>query len=269
MLGLVFTFLLGLLIGGIIGSFTIALFQQIRTGRIKLPPTISLGPVKIDISGLAPQAGQTTQETDLSSMKPLIEGGGSAAGGCLSLIGAGMILVGFVLPWFTCNIAQLISGSFSGLTVLMQIVFGVLLSLVGLAGSASQANQYGTASTAMGGVLVVLLILVTVFVALTPLMGLYIGRSGLRLVQSLKAASEQRRRAAQGLTRAAVVGFLPLLCYFTGATANINFSGLGALGLPIKIRSADVGLWLTMAGFGVAFIAGLVISTAVSLSDGF
>ncbi|MBM4425282.1 MAG: hypothetical protein FJ030_18190 [Chloroflexi bacterium] len=268
MLGLAFTFLLGLLIGGTLGGFAIALFQQIRTGRIKLPPTVSLGPVKMDISALSPQPGQTAQESDLSSMKPLIEGGGSATGGCLSFIGAGMVLIGFVLPWFTCNIASLISGSFSGLTVLMQLVFAVFISLAGLAGSASQYGEYGAASSAMSGAIVILVALVTLFVALTPLAGLSIGRSGLRLMQSLKETADQRKRAAQGLSRVAVIGFLPLLCYFTSATANINLSGLGALGLPIEVKSADIGLWLTMAGFGVAFVGAIVISTAVSLSEG-
>ncbi|MCI0529108.1 MAG: hypothetical protein L0Y56_16855 [Nitrospira sp.] len=131
MIGLAFTCVLGLLVGGVLGG--VAVFQQIRMGRIKIPPTITFDPVKLDISGLSPQTGVTTQETDVSSMRPLLEGSGSATGGCLSLIGAGMVLVGFVLPWFTCSIPMLaIQGSVSDFSALVQPVFGVLQSLESL-----------------------------------------------------------------------------------------------------------------------------------------
>ena len=257
-LALAFTCMLGFLVGGVLGGFGVAVLQQIRTGRIKIPSTIALGPVKLDTSGLSPQTTGATQETDVSSVGPLIEGGSSATGGCLSLVGAGMVLVGFVLPWFTCSIPLLaIQGSVSGFSAFVQLVFGVLLSLVSAAGVGSQRGGGGLA--ALGVVLVLVLIVAAVFLALTPLMGLQIGRTGLRLIQTLKTTNDQRRHIARSLTVAAVVGFVPLLCYLTNTMTNFS--------IGVQVQSLGVGLWVTMAGFALAFVAGIIISTAATLSE--
>ncbi|MBI3241787.1 MAG: hypothetical protein HYZ49_05780 [Chloroflexi bacterium] len=257
-LGLAFTCVLGLLVGGVLGGFGVAVLQQIRTGRIKIPPTIALGPVKLDTSGLSPQTAGATQETDVSSVGPLIEGGGSATGGCLSLIGAGMVLVGFVLPWFTCSVPLLaIQGSVSGFSAFVQLVFGVLLSLVSSAGIGTQRGGGGLA--ALGLLLTLVLVAAAVFLTLTPLMGLQIGRTGLRLIQSLKITNEQRRRTARSLTIAAVVGFVPLLCYMTSTMTNFS--------VGVQVQNLGAGLWVTMAGFALAFVAGIIISTAAALSE--
>jgi hypothetical protein len=256
--GLVLSCLFGLLVGGILGAFIVAVVHQIRTGGIKLPPIIPLGPIKVDTSGLSAQPGDVAKASEGLNARPLIEGGGSATGGCLSLLGAAMVLVGFVLPWFTCNIPVLaIQGSVSGLTALLQLVFGVLLSLLGTAGIGAQRGGGGLA--ALGLVLVSVLVGAAVFLALTPLMGLQIGRSGLRLVQTLRLTNEQRRRIARSLTMAAVIGFIPLLCYMTGTMTNLS--------IGVKVQNLGIGVWLTLAGFVVSFLAGIVISTAAALSE--
>ncbi len=76
---------------------------------------------------------------------------------------------------------------------------------------------------------------------------------------TLRMTNVQRRRAASGLTAAAVTGFVPLLCYLT--------SSMSSFGIGVQVQNLATGLWVTMAGFGLAFVAGLVISTAAALSD--
>jgi ABC-type nitrate/sulfonate/bicarbonate transport system permease component len=35
----------------------------------------------------------------------------------------------------------------------------------------------------------------------------------------------------------------------------------------VQVQNLGVGLWVTMAGFAVAFVAGIIISTAAALSE--
>ena len=104
------------------------------------------------------------------------------------------------------------------------------------------------------------LVAFAVFLALVPIMGFRIGRMGLRIIQSLKTTTpDQRRRFGRGLTVAAAVGSVPLLCYTANASSSVN--------LGFNIANLGVGLWTTLAGFGLAFIAGLMISTSVAVAD--
>jgi hypothetical protein len=178
----------------------------------------------------------------------------------LAVIGAGLVLVGFVLPWFTCNLT-LLSGSFSGLGALIQLVVGLVLALAGTAGSRSSDLN------ALGGIVTVLLLVVMAVVALTPIMGLRIGRQGLALIQALRTSNDYRRSAARAIARSAGIGLAPLLCYFSTAVTNLNLPALPGLGSSVRVQSADIGLWITMGGFGLALVAGLVISVAASLAE--
>lgn len=253
--------LLGLLVGGALGGFGIALYRQFRAGRIKIPPAIVMGPLKIDLSSLTPQTQGNIEADDINTVLPLLEIGGSATSGCLSFLGAIMVLVGFLLPWFTCNIAFLMQGSASGFGVLIRLITGVLLSSVIALGG----NQEGAA---LGGALTFLLMLVTAFLVLIPLAGLYIGRTGLRLIQSPKSSNEQRRKISRQLLWAAILGLTPSLCYLTTASSGINFSDVIAFGVPIvEVNNAETGLWVTLGGFGVAIIAGIIISTTATLAE--
>jgi DNA-binding CsgD family transcriptional regulator len=249
--------LLGLLVGGVIGGLGVAFLQQIRMGKI--PPVIGLGPIKLDLSGLAPKDQMDITAKDWSDMTTLVEGGGTISSGCLAMIGAAMIFTGFVLPWITCNIPFLLSGSISGFGMLVQLVTGILLSILGVGAA---ANEIGIA--ALGGALVIILILVAVVLLIIPIMGLRIGRAGLSLIQSLESSNAWRKEVARILTRAAIIGLIPLLFFITGA--NIRVSGLLNL-LGVSITSADYGLWVTIGGFAVAIIAGIAISTTAAYGE--
>ena len=256
MLGTGLSCLLGLLVGGVLGGFAITLLQQVRSGQVKVPPSIEIGPLKLDTSGIAPQIREGDERADWDDVAPYIEVGGSMTSGCLALIGGGMVLVGFLLPWFSCSIPLLLSGSFSGFSMLLQLIAGVFLSSLGIFGSDSNF-------AAIGGALAVLLILVTAILVLIPLMGFRIGRTGLKLVQAPKITNQWRREISRNLIWTAIVGLIPMFCYLTSATAQ--FSGISTLG--VSVRSADTGLWVTLAGFVVAIVAGIVISTAAALSE--
>jgi hypothetical protein len=249
--------ILGLLVGGVLGGLGVTLLQQIRAGRIKVPPEMRLGPVKLDLSGLGPRADAAPQTgaADWASMGPALEVGGSMTSGCLALTGAGLVLVGFVLPWFTCSIPLLMSGSVSGFSMLLQLVGGVLISGLGVLG--------GDDFAALSGALGLILVGVTAVLILIPFMGLRVGRMGLELIQSPRLSSHVRREASRTLIRAAIIGFIPMLCYLTSATAQ--FSGFGLMGL--SVQSADRGLWVTLGGFGLAIVAGLVISTTAAWAE--
>lgn len=259
--GTVLTCLVGLLIGGAIGGIGVTFLQQLRTGQVRLPPSIGLGPVRLDISGLMPPAdGIVRPPADTSGFAPLLEGGSSLTGGCLAAISAGMVLVGFVLPWASCNLV-ILSGSFSGLSALVTLGVWTVVALLGAAGSGSRDLA------ALGGTVIALLLVVTIVIALTPIMGWRIGREGLELIQSLRTSNAYRRSAAQAITRSAVIGLAPLLCYFSISISNLNLSAVPGLGSSIGFQSADIGLWITMGGFGLAFVAGLIISTAAALAE--
>src|SRR5262249_2464410 len=123
-----------------------------------------------------------------------------------------------------------ISGNMSGFGALIQIVLGVLLSLLdslGLAGLGLLGYQQGAggiaAIGALGLLLTVVLLAFALFLALVPIMGFRIGRIGLRIIQSLKTTTpDQRRRFGRGLTVAAAVGSVPLLCYTANASSSVN-----------------------------------------------
>jgi DNA-binding CsgD family transcriptional regulator len=249
--------ILGLLVGGVLGGLGMTLIQQVRSGRIQVPPEVRVGPVKLDLTGLAPQgeAAKGADAVDWSNMRPVLETGGSLTSGCLALAGAGLVLVGFLLPWFTCSIPLLMSGSFSGFSMLVQLVGGVLLSALGVLG--------GDDFAALSGVLALILIGVTAVLIIIPLMGLRVGSKGLQLIQSPRVSSQVRRETSRTLIRTAIIGFIPMLCYLTSATAQI--SGLGFLG--VSVQSADRGLWVTLGGFGLAIVAGLVISTTAAWAE--
>lgn len=252
---------LGLLVGGALGGLGISYYQQIRSGRVKVPPTVAIGPIKIDLSGLGPKGEGAALQPETGSIAPLLEGGSSATGGCLGILGAGMVFLGFVLPWFSCSVPMTgIQGSMSGLGALLQILGAMVMSLISAIGLGGLLGGEGGASVAAMGLLVVLLLLVVaVFLALTPLMGFRIGRTALSLIQTLKPTNVRRRQIARSLTVAAIVGLVPMVCSLSGSATTF--------GIGVRVQNLSTGLWVTMAGFGLALIAGTIISTAAALSD--
>jgi hypothetical protein len=131
-----------------------------------IPP----GPIKLGISGLPTPAGSSMPAGDVGIAKPIIEDGGSAISSCLSLLGAAVMLVGFVLPWFACKVAlPAIRGSGNGLAALIRLGSGVLVSRLGSAGVGAQSGGGGIA--ALGLLLGFVLVSAAVFLALSPMMG--------------------------------------------------------------------------------------------------
>lgn len=267
MLGLSLSCILGLLVGGALGAYGFILLSQIRSGRINVPDYLPLGPVKIDLRGLKPLPADPDMETaepepfDPSEVRPVVEVGGSVTGSCLSIVAALLVLVGFVLPWFSCNIASFISGSFSGLTVLVQLIVASLGALAGLI----LGRQSDT--TLFSGGLFVIIIGAVIFVALIPYSGYRIGKAGFELLQVLRVSSTWQRAVSKTVIRAAIIGLVPIICYLSSASASIDFPALGPLDVPVEVASADIGLWITLGGFVVAVVAGMVLSTAAALAD--
>jgi DNA-binding CsgD family transcriptional regulator len=255
----VITCLFGLFLGGLLGGLAVYLYQGIREGRIDAPDTLALGPLKLELSSIAGTEGEEGGPRDPESTARMLQSAGPPAAGCLSLAGSFLVLVGFILPWFTCNISSLIQGSFSGLTVLFQLIVFFILSLVG----ASGYDDFG----GIGAVAILILLPVIFFIGLIPVTGFYVGRNGLRLFQTLRGTLEEQSKLGQAITRMAVIGLVPMLCYLATAVANFDFSALGLLGYGISVQSAGTGLWVTFAGFVFSIAAGVVISIYVSLAQ--
>ena len=241
----------------------IALYE-IRSGRIKIPPQIGVGPIKIDASALIKPSERAAGATaDLSDVAPVVDSGGSIAAGCLTLISAGMVLVGFIMPWFTCNIANIIQGSFSGVTQMITMIVTLLTTVLGSLTAGSPGEQ------AASSVLAILFLVAILFLGTVPLAGLYIGSLGLRLMRSLRESGEERGKLSRLLVKAGLVGLVPVCCYMTSASAIPTldvpqlFSGLPSIG----VQSAGAGVWVTLAGFVVAIAAGFIISVTVSLAE--
>ena len=255
--GVVLACLLGLFFGGAIGGLVIALLFRVRSGRVKVPPSIAIGPLKLDTSGLVEGQREGADVAEAAELGPVVESASSATGGCLALLAATMVLIGFILPWFTCNLV-IISGSFSGFTVLVQTVLGVLLAFFAAAEGTGGVEAFSLA-------LMLILMVAMFFVALIPLAGLSIGRSGLRLIQSLGPAQFKRKDLSRSLVRASLIGIAPLACYITTASANLNLGRVPLLGGSLGVTNADTGVWVTLGGFLVALLTGLVISALASL----
>jgi hypothetical protein len=173
-----------------------------------------------------------------------------------------MVLLGFILPWFTCNIAGLIQGSFSGVTQLIAMLVTLLTTMLG--GLTSET----AGEVAASGVLAGLFVVATAFLVAIPVAGVYIAIYGLRLLKSLTMPGEQKARLSRALIKTAVVGLVPVVCYVAIASAipTVRLTQL-IPGLPgIGVQSAGVGVWLTLAGFVVAIAAGFIISVATSLA---
>jgi hypothetical protein len=264
MLGASLGCILGLFVGGILGAVPIVVLYEIRSGRIKIPPKIGLGPIKIDTSALArPPDRPAGAVADLSDTAPLVDTGGSIAAGCLSLVSAGMVLLGFILPWFTCNIANIIQGSFSGVAQLITLIVTLLTTVLsGLSG-----EEPG--DLAASAVLAVLFVVVILFLALIPLLGLYIGFLGLTSIRSLTKPKEQRGKLSRLLIAMGLVGLVPLCCCVTSGSAvpDVELAQI-VPGLPgIEMETAGAGLWITLTGFVVAIVAGFAISVTASLAE--
>lgn len=264
MLKVISSCILGLLAGGILGAVATVLLYEIRSGRINVPSKVDLGPIQIDTSALAkPSDRRIDAAADFSDVAPMVDSGGSVAAGCLTLISAGLVLLGFVLPWFTCNLANLIQGSFSGVTQLFTMVLTLLTTVFG--GLFAQTSGDRAAS---GGLALVIGV-ATLLLAVVPLAGLYIGSVGLKVMKSLRESREKRSRLSRLLIRAGIVGLIPVCLYITAASAipTVNLNE-GLPGMPrIGVQSTGPGLWVTVAGFGVAIAAGFVISVTASLAE--
>ncbi|MGD2177437.1 MAG: hypothetical protein PVG71_06390 [Anaerolineae bacterium] len=264
MLGILLACILGLLLGGILGAVATVLLYEMRSGRINVPPKIGLGPIHIDTSALAkPSDRRVDAAADFSDVAPVVDSGGSVAAGCLTLISAGLVLLGFVLPWFTCNLANLIQGSFSGVTQLFTMVLTLLTTIFG--GLFAQSSGDRAAS----GALALVIVVATLLLAVVPLAGLYIGSVGLKVMKSLRESREERNRLSRLLIRAGILGLIPVCLYITAASAipTVNLTQ-GLPGVPrVAVQSTGPGLWVTVAGFVVAIAAGFVISVTASLAE--
>ena len=257
-------FVVGLLVGGLLGGWGILLLQQIRSGRVKIPPKVSLGPIKVDLSALSPATNGDEPVTDWSGLSPAVQVGGSLTGGCLSLIAAAMIFVGFVLPWASFDLI-LFSGTMSGLSVLVQLIVGLLLALLGtFVGGIFGLREGSLALGAAGGLVTIILLLAVLFLFVIPLMGYRIGRVGVNILQSPQMSDISQTTNNYHLRRAALIGLVPVLCYFITASGGI-LQQVSALG--VSINNAERGLWITLGGFAIALIAGLVVSITASLAN--
>jgi hypothetical protein len=173
-----------------------------------------------------------------------------------------MILVGFIMPWFTCNIAGLIQGSFSGVTQLIAMLATLLTALFG--GLTSDT----AGELAASGVVIVVFVVATAFLAAIPVAGVYIGIYGLQLLRALRMPYWQKARLSRALIKAALVGLVPVACYVAigSAIPTVRLTKL-IPGLPgIGVQSTGQGVWVTLAGFVVAIAAGFGISVTVSLA---
>jgi hypothetical protein len=144
---------------------------------------------------------------------------------------------------------------------LIQLGFGLALAFAGAADS--RLREINTLS----GLVFLVLLVVAVVIILAPLMGWRIGREGLEMIRALRSSNAYRRSVAQTITRSAVIGLAPLLCYFSTTITNFNLPSVPGLGSGLQLQTAGIGLWITMSGFGLALVAGLVISIAVSLAE--
>ncbi len=251
--------LIGLFIGGVLGGILMYVLQEMRAGRIEAPGTLSLGPININLAGMGDAEAGTGKVVGSGSTAEFLEVAGPTAGGCLSFLGAFVVLFGFLLPWFTCNLASIFRGSFSWLSMFVQLVAFFILSIFGAAGS-RDLNELGAAA-------LLILLPTIIIVSLIPLAGLVIGRNGLRLFQAIKGTPQKQKSIGKALMRAAVIGLVPMLCYLGIATVNFDLSGLGLFGADIGVQSADIGLWVTFSGFVVSIVAGLVLSISTSVAE--
>lgn len=200
-----------------------------------------------------------------SNLELALHSGGSATSGCMTILGAAAVLLGFLLPWISCNLGYSASGRVNGLNLLLFLISAFL------GGIGSLGPDNGRNFEPIGGsftsILVVLIAII--LVVLIPIMGIRIGKSGFDLAKLLVPTSASRfirKELAKNIVFASVVGLIPLILYFSLlGMFYVDLGGLGNWGIGVK--SADVGIWVTTSGFLLALMTGIALLIFVAFNE--
>lgn len=268
--------LFSMIVGALLVLAAIWLYRRIQSGNMKVPSLLTIGPVKIDLSDLVPPAepgaevgGSTHQPSqaaplNISMPKPNIAAPSSTStSGWLAVLGAGAVFFGFIMPWFWCNLG-IISGGFSGLTALIQLVWGIILAVLG--GVLGLGNNSG----GLAGLSIITLILLLIpayLLLLVPLSGWRIGRTGYRVIQGEATPTWALRNTSKFLIRTAIIGLIPIILYWIITATRFNLSALSFLGLNFSAGQAETGLLLVMGGFGLAIVAGMMLGSLATAKE--
>ncbi len=109
------------------------------------------------------------------------------------------------------------------------------------------------------------LIVVTAILVIIPFMGYRIGKTGYKILQSITTTNFDRRNLSRLLSRSAVIGLIPLLFLLTSITTGAT--DIGIIDISARAQESDVGLWVTLAGFILAIVAGIIISLAAGFGE--
>ncbi len=268
--------LFSMIVGALLVVAAVWLYRQIQSGGIRVPPLIKIGPIRIDLSEIVTAAepgvadGESPEtpkrEVNLNVSMPKLNVGASSStstSGWLAVLGAGAVLFGFIMPWFFCNIG-FISGGFSGLTALIQLVWGIILAALG--GILGLGNNSG--GLAGLSIITLLLLLIPAYLLfLVPLSGWRIGRTGYRVIQGEATFAWSLRNTSKFLIRTATIGLIPMVLYWIFTATGFDLSALRFLGLNFSAGQAQTGLLLVMGGFGLAIVAGMMLGSVATAKD--
>lgn len=164
---------------------------------------------------------------------------GPAGGGCLGMIGAVLVMIGFLLPWASCTGVK---------------ASGLALTTAGLLGSSTPLGDVSKPALA--------------FLGLIPCLA--IGLLGIGLAM-LPAAARERVRAGWFSLRAlggvmlgglGLIGLGLVCAFFFGLQTQKNQADTLGFGVLVSLKG---GFWVTAAGFLAALVGALVAAVTAFL----
>ena len=197
-----------------------------------------------------------------NNLELALHSGGSATSGCLALLSASAVLIGFVLPWASCQLSYIASGQVSGLNALVALITAFLADIGIITDKSQDVRQ-------MGGSLGLILFIALILVILIPIMGFRIGKLGFELSLLLVPSSHakyRRKDIAKSIIISSAIGILPLLLYFSSlGMTRFNIGGLSNLG--IGVTTTDIGIWVTASGFILALGTGIAMYIFLAFNE--
>lgn len=183
--------------------------------------------------------------------------------GWIAVVGGILVLVGFIMPWISLDVYNVVSGSYSALTGLIALIVSVIgsifLSIAGVSNSSAGVGAFGVWMT-------IISILVTIPCILILLYGIFNLRDGIRMNKMDKSDPETLAQYGTSLKKRSTTCIVFLGIYFVIALMFSSFRASGILGdlLGSLVWGTYLGFgfWMTTIGYIATLVLGINLVSA-------
>ncbi len=174
--------------------------------------------------------------------------------GWIAVVGGSLTLIGYITPWVSMNVYEVMSGSYSALTGLFALIVSVFATILGTTSTYGDVNAVGVWMTIFS-------ILMTIPCLLLLLFGIFNLRDGLRMKKLDKSNTEAIAGHGTSLKKRSTTCLVFLGIYFLIALLFSSFHLSGALGSLLGSvvggTYLGIGFWLTTIGYIICLILGI------------